>query len=120
MTNAAHFTPECGQITLWAKSSGQESILMGVTDTGIGIPRPMFERVFEKFQQVTETRDKVRKFHGAGLGLTVARRLVELQGGRIWVQSSSRKGTTISWRLTKAAPHTAGAERRGSHQRLAA
>lgn len=101
LTNAINYTPDKGHITLWAKDGGENSILLGVTDSGIGIPRAMFDRVFEKFAQVTETKDKVRKAHGAGLGLSVAKRLVELQGGRIWIQSASKKGTTISWLLPK-------------------
>lgn len=120
LTNALNFTPEKGQITLWAKDSNATSLLMGITDTGIGIPRTMFERVFEKFEQVKETKDKVRKTLGTGLGLTVARRLVELQGGRIWVQSSSKKGSTITWVLPKPSRRAAPVDRAITRDQLAA
>lgn len=120
VTNALNYTPEKGHVTLWSKDGGEKSVLMGVTDTGVGIPRTMFDRVFEKFEQVKETKDKVRKTHGAGLGLTVAKRLVELQGGRIWVQSSSKKGSTISWVLPKPVRRAAPAERTPARDRLAA
>ncbi len=99
--NAVHFTPDGGKITLWAKDGGQKSILMGVSDSGVGIPRQQFERIFEKFEQVAETKDVLRKTHGTGLGLTVARRLVESQGGRLWLEASSKNGSTFAWVLPK-------------------
>jgi signal transduction histidine kinase len=107
LANAIHFTPNGGHITLWAKESGPASILFGVTDSGIGIPRHSFERVFKKFEQVHETSKLPRKVSGTGIGLTLARRLVEAQSGKIWVQNSSRRGTTFAWTLPKAQPRAA-------------
>lgn len=103
LSNAIHFTPQGGQITLWAKDSGHKSVLLGISDSGVGIPREMFERVFEKFEQVSETKNVPRKNYGTGLGLTLVRGLLERQGGKVWVQQSSRKGTTLAWVLPKPA-----------------
>lgn len=101
LSNAIQFTPDGGHITLWAKDGGPKSVLMGITDSGVGIPRAMFQRIFERFEQVPQTRHAVRKTHGTGLGLTVVKGLIENQGGHIWVQSSTRRGTTFCWMLPK-------------------
>jgi signal transduction histidine kinase/CheY-like chemotaxis protein/HPt (histidine-containing phosphotransfer) domain-containing protein/Tfp pilus assembly protein PilF len=69
------------------------SLKFAVSDTGIGIPADKQESLFESFRQVN-TSDS-RKYGGAGLGLSISKQLVELQGGRIWVESATGRGATF-------------------------
>ncbi|MBF0537186.1 MAG: cache domain-containing protein [Nitrospirae bacterium] len=95
ISNAVKFTPE-GSITL--KATRQEGLLLiSVIDTGIGIPPSEHNEVFEKFKQIGDTlTDKPR---GTGLGLPICREIVKHHGGRIWVESTPRKGSTFSFTL---------------------
>jgi signal transduction histidine kinase len=68
-----------------------------VTDTGVGIAPEDRERIFEEFQQVDSS--STRKKGGTGLGLAIARRIVELHGGRIWVESTPGQGSTFAFTL---------------------
>jgi PAS domain S-box-containing protein len=96
--NAIKFTPAGGTITIAVQRSAQEpAIRFSVTDTGEGIPREAFERIFEKFGQV-ETRKAGRKL-STGLGLTFCKMTAEAHGGRIWVESELGKGSTFSFTL---------------------
>jgi signal transduction histidine kinase/CheY-like chemotaxis protein len=65
----------------------------GITDTGIGIPKDKLESIFESFTQVDSST--TRKYGGTGLGLTISKQLVELMGGRIWVESELGVGSTF-------------------------
>ena len=76
---------------------GRPGYLIEIKDSGIGIPADQLEAIFEPFTQVDA--NLTRKFGGRGLGLTIARRLVELMGGRIWATSINGKGSTIHIRL---------------------
>jgi signal transduction histidine kinase len=68
-----------------------------VADTGPGIPEDQQQRIFEEFQQVDSS--STRRKGGTGLGLAIAKRIVELHGGRIWVESTMGKGSTFSFSL---------------------
>jgi two-component system, sensor histidine kinase and response regulator len=68
-----------------------------VRDTGIGIPADQFQRVFQAFEQVDASM--TRRFGGTGLGLAISSRLVDLMGGRIWVESELGKGTTFHFTI---------------------
>jgi len=81
LSNAVKFTPDGGRVTLRAQQRGGE-LEIAVQDTGIGISRDDLPRVFEEFQQVGPTTERSRE--GTGLGLTLAKRFVELHGGRDW------------------------------------
>jgi signal transduction histidine kinase len=70
---------------------------ISVTDTGIGIAAEDQPKVFEEFRQVGT--DNARKIEGTGLGLTLAKKFVELHGGRIWVESELGKGATFVFTL---------------------
>ena len=78
--NAAKFTPLGGAVTLSSADAGGQ-VALTVEDTGIGIPPVELERVFTAFYQVDGTT--TRHYGGAGLGLTISRRLAELMGGRL-------------------------------------
>jgi signal transduction histidine kinase len=92
--NAIEFTPAQGRV--WLKGSGtsvdeRPMVLIEVGDTGVGIAREHHELIFREFAQVDSTPS--RPHHGTGLGLTIARRLVELHGGKIWVESELGRGS---------------------------
>lgn len=85
INNAVKFTPNGGTITLKVEPHGQEAWIQ-VIDTGIGIPRDQLERIFEKFHQVQD--HMIRSYNGMGLGLSIARGMVEAHGGRLWAESA--------------------------------
>jgi PAS domain S-box-containing protein len=96
LTNAVKFTPDGGRV--WIESSSDEGFLcLSVQDTGIGIPFEEHETVFDKFYQVSATTKGIRE--GTGLGLAITRRLVELHGGRVWLDSKPGKGSKFSFTL---------------------
>jgi signal transduction histidine kinase len=74
-------------------------IHLGVLDTGVGIPGDKLDRVFDRFYQVDGSA--TRRFGGAGLGLAIARRIVEAHGGRIWVESEVGQGSAFRFTLPK-------------------
>jgi PAS domain S-box-containing protein len=84
LSNAAKFTPDGGAIRLQGSKQGNE-LVVGVSDTGIGIKPEDRQRIFEAFEQVDSSYS--RKHEGTGLGLALTKRLVEMHGGRIWVES---------------------------------
>lgn len=99
ISNAAKFTEE-GQIGVSAnllKHGDQEEILIAVFDTGPGISPEDQERLFERFSQVDAS--STRKAGGTGLGLAITQHLVELHGGRIWVESAEGEGSTFLFTL---------------------
>ena len=95
LSNAIKFTPEGGRIEVRAEPR-DGSVEVSVTDTGVGIAPEDQEAVFEEFRQVG-TADK--KIEGAGLGLTLCRKFVELHGGKIRVKSELGKGSTFTFTI---------------------
>jgi len=101
LSNAVKFTPDGGEVHLsagHAEKDDQESldnlVRISVMDNGLGIARENLEKIFEPFVQVDSSFN--RKYEGTGLGLPLARKLVELHGGRIWVESEGEgKGSTF-------------------------
>jgi signal transduction histidine kinase len=93
LSNAVKFTPEGGRVTL-ASELANGSVEVSVSDTGIGIAREDQEAIFEEFRQVG--RDYASKREGTGLGLTLAKKFVELHGGKIWVKSEVGRGSTFT------------------------
>lgn len=97
--NAIHFTPPGGRV--WINSSQRSGeLLVEVGDTGIGISDEHHQFVFEEFAQVDATAS--RPHHGTGLGLTIARKLVELHHGRIWVESELGRGSRFFFTIPYA------------------
>jgi len=97
ISNAAKFTAQ-GSVTVSAfriEEEGRPLVQVSVTDTGIGIPADKLDSVFEAFQQVENST--ARQYEGTGLGLPIARSLITMQGGRIWVTSEPNVGSTFSF-----------------------
>ena len=96
LSNAVKFTPEGGRIGINAKQV-DGAVEISVSDTGIGISPEDQAKIFEEFRQVGG--DYAHKREGTGLGLTLAKKFVELHGGKIWVESEVGKGSTFSFTL---------------------
>jgi signal transduction histidine kinase len=96
LSNAVKFTPEGGRIDISAWQT-DGSVEISVSDTGIGIAPEDQARIFEEFRQVGG--DYAHKKEGTGLGLTLAKKFVELHGGKIWVESEVGKGSTFTFTL---------------------
>jgi signal transduction histidine kinase len=95
LSNAVKFTPSGGAVDVRATQVNGE-VRVSVTDTGPGIAARDHERIFEEFQQ---TDAGVEQGEGTGLGLALSKRLVELHGGRIWVDSAPGRGSTFVFTL---------------------
>lgn len=99
LSNAMKFTPEGGCIRLDAyleeEIDGVCTVAVKVSDTGIGVTKEMQERLFSAFEQADSGVS--RKFGGTGLGLTISKRIVEIMGGTIEIESEIGKGSTFSF-----------------------
>jgi len=96
LSNAVKFTPEGGRISITGNKTDNGAEI-SVSDTGIGIAPEDQPKIFEEFRQVGS--DSTHKTEGTGLGLTLARKFVELHGGKIWVESEVGKGSTFIFTL---------------------
>lgn len=95
LSNAVKFTPAGGTVTVRVHAhDGFESLEIRVEDNGIGIPAEDLDRVFQEFHQVDGS--PTREHPGTGLGLAITKRLVELQGGRIWAESRLGEGSRFT------------------------
>lgn len=95
ITNAVRFT-ERGSITVRAERAKSE-VIFAVQDTGVGIAPEDMQRIFEEFRQADSSSR--RRYEGAGLGLAISKRFVEMHGGRIWVESEVGVGSTFYFAL---------------------
>jgi signal transduction histidine kinase/DNA-binding response OmpR family regulator/PAS domain-containing protein len=104
LSNAVKFTPEGGSISLRSSFLGEElnaaekricTLRVSVADSGIGISREQQQRLFQSFEQADSNTS--RKFGGTGLGLAISRRIVEMMGGTIWVESEIGQGAVFSF-----------------------
>ncbi len=96
LSNASKFTKQ-GSITVNAystKDGGRDMVQVSVTDTGIGISKENIRRVFAQFEQVDNST--ARGAEGTGLGMPIAKSLIEMMGGRIWLESEPGVGSTFS------------------------
>jgi signal transduction histidine kinase len=98
VSNAIKFT-DAGSVRIRAGVEG-EHFLVAVIDTGVGIAAEDQARIFGEFQQVDTS--STRRKGGTGLGLAIAKRIVELHGGRIWVESTPDAGSTFLFTLALA------------------
>ncbi|HWM62725.1 MAG TPA: ATP-binding protein [Solirubrobacterales bacterium] len=100
LTNAFKHMPLPGIVTVRGRRDGKREVVLEVIDTGPGIPEAEIERVFERFYRRTESRVQ----EGFGLGLAIARRMVDVMGGEIGARSVEGKGSTFWVRLPLAQP----------------
>jgi signal transduction histidine kinase len=101
LSNASRHTGSGGRVVLSARADGA-GLVVSVDDNGPGIPPQQRERVFDRFHRSEQARD--RASGGSGLGLGIARSIVELHGGRIWVDDSPLGGARVSFELPRPAP----------------
>jgi signal transduction histidine kinase len=91
LTNASKFTPQGGKISI-STSQSDKSLVIQVADNGIGIPADKQELIFQPYYQVNSSK-------GSGLGLAITKFLVELHGGRVWLESVSGRGSSFFFSL---------------------
>ncbi|MBI1804792.1 MAG: PAS domain S-box protein [Ignavibacteriae bacterium] len=97
VSNALRYTNSGGCVEVYAGHDGSDMLLVQVKDTGRGISQEYLGKIFDKFVQVKQTFDSTPG--SVGLGLAIAKEIIELYGGRIWVESEPGKGSTFSFRL---------------------
>lgn len=98
VNNAIRYSPEGGRIRVAARATGSDAVI-AISDEGPGVPRESRERIFQRFWQQDS-----RQRGTAGLGLAIARALVELHQGRIWVEEPTRGGARFCFTLPRSAP----------------
>ncbi|AKB85468.1 ATP-binding protein [Methanococcoides methylutens] len=94
VSNAIKFTPDDGSVIIRVKRN-TNSLVIKVEDTGIGIPRSEQDNLFHPFTQVDSASN--RKFEGTGLGLSLVKKLVDMHGGNVWVESEHGVGSTFGF-----------------------
>ncbi len=100
LSNAIKFTPQGGRINVTGqidKSGITPCAVFAINDTGIGVSPENVERIFESFRQVDNSYS--RQYQGTGLGLALTKKLVEMHGGKIWVESEPGVGSTFSFTI---------------------
>jgi signal transduction histidine kinase len=101
LSNAIKYSPDGGSILVRGRLRGSEHVLIEVTDHGLGIPQDQLGRLFQKFARVRHPNHAT--LPGTGLGLFIARQVVEGHGGRLWVESELGQGSTFSLVLPRRA-----------------
>jgi signal transduction histidine kinase len=95
--NAVKFTPSKGEIRVGAKPEGEGVATVWVRDTGVGIPKKIQDKIFGESVSVSDEDGSSRM----GLGLSICRKLIEAQNGKIWLESTQGKGTVVSFSLPR-------------------
>jgi len=104
LDNASKYAPPDTTITVRASADGQLQVRIVVNDEGPGIPEALRERVFEKFFRIPAREPQDPRRGGVGLGLPIARRLVDAQAGRMWIETGTGgRGTAVAVQLPVAA-----------------
>jgi len=110
LSNAVKFTPQGGSVTIAARSLADRRIEVQIADTGIGIAEEALKELFQPFRQADSSIS--RRFGGSGLGLAISRKLIELHGGEIEVDSQPGRGTRVHLRLPAERAMEQAADRR--------
>jgi signal transduction histidine kinase len=100
--NAINYTPEGGVVSVRLNTSGEDHVQIAVSDTGLGISAEDLSRIFERFYRADSSR--TRDTGGFGLGLSIARELVEAMGGSLSATSQPGLGSTFLISLRRTAP----------------
>jgi signal transduction histidine kinase len=103
--NAIRYTPAGGDVRLKVEDEG-ETVLITVSDTGIGLPKGDEEKIFEEFYRGANAREIERD--STGLGLSIVRQVVERHGGRVWARNNESGGSTFTFRIPKNLPQSLG------------
>ena len=106
LSNAIKYSPAGGTITLGAHQEGNE-IVVSVKDEGLGIPQQALTKIFTRFYRVDDSDRRIPG--GIGLGLALVKEMVKAHGGRVWAESTIRKGSTFYFTLPLAPVHAAEA-----------
>jgi len=93
LTNAIKYTPEGGEITVWAEKDGDNKVKVLIKDTGVGIPKDQAQKVFSAFERVEDQYSKAQT--GTGLGMPLTKRLAQVNGGDVDFVSEAGKGSTF-------------------------
>jgi len=109
VNNAVKYSPDGGRVTLSSRGEGGFA-LVSVTDTGLGIPPDEIGHVFERFRRVRS--GAAQSIPGTGLGLTIVKQIVEMHGGRIWVESAVGHGSAFHFTIPLAAEDASPLQRR--------
>jgi PAS domain S-box-containing protein len=109
VNNAVKYSPEGGTVTLTSRVEGKYA-LISVTDTGIGIPAEEIGHVFERFRRVRS--GAAQSIPGTGLGLTIVKQIVEMHGGKIWVESAVGHGSSFHFTIPLAPERAAALQLR--------
>ncbi|MDM7913371.1 MAG: response regulator [Methanotrichaceae archaeon] len=125
LSNAVKFTNE-GEVVVTVTPWPEDRIHFAVKDTGIGMPRDEIHKLFQPFSQIDSALS--RRYDGTGLGLAISKKLVELMGGRIWVESEAGTGSTFHFTIrdneafrlasNQSGPQLTGHHLKGSQPRL--
>jgi signal transduction histidine kinase len=99
LQNAANYSPEGSTITVEAKTTDNTDIVVSVSDEGEGIAHEHLEQIFQPYYRISTSRSE--KISGRGLGLYIVKELVEMQGGRIWVESEVGEGSHFIFTLPR-------------------
>ncbi|MEO9048516.1 MAG: ATP-binding protein [Candidatus Dormiibacterota bacterium] len=109
VNNAIKYSPDGGTVTMSSRSEGGFA-LISVTDTGLGIPPDEIGHVFERFRRVRS--GAAQSIPGTGLGLTIVKQIVEMHGGKIWVESAVGHGSAFHFTIPLAAENVTPLQRR--------
>lgn len=96
ISNSIKYSPEGGKVTFRVRTA-DNFIVVSISDQGMGIPKNVVDKIFDRFYRVDKARS--RKLGGTGLGLAIAKEMVVAHGGKIWAQSVDGEGTTIFFTL---------------------
>ena len=96
ISNSLKYSPEGGQVTFRVRAE-DHYIVVSVSDQGVGIPKNVIDKIFDRFYRVDKARS--RNLGGTGLGLAIAKEMVVAHGGKIWAESVDGKGTTVFFTL---------------------
>lgn len=95
VSNAVKFTPRGGKVVVSVKREGPGAVVCSVEDTGVGIPADALDRIFAPFMRIPNSM----RSNGTGLGLSISKKIVEMHGGRIAVESSAGRGSRFYFEL---------------------